>query len=83
MPGRALLSRLRSPSTVGDLIRLADAVPECEVIDLIPVLYEAVQKLALGDDRQLYLRHLIVLGTLVKRAIYEVCDVPKDLEEVI
>lgn len=83
MPDHTLLSQLNVPRTVGELIRLADAVPECEVIDQIPVVYDEVQKLAKGDDRQLYLRHLIVLGTLIKRAVYEVCDVAKDLSELV
>jgi hypothetical protein len=71
------------PTTLGDLVRLAQRVLEDDVIELMPVVFGKVQELAEGDDREAYLRHLIVLGVLVKRAIFEVCDVPKDADALI
>jgi hypothetical protein len=80
----ALVSaRLERPMTVGELARCANDIPEDEVIGLISELIRKSEGLAQGDDRQLYLRHLIVLGGLVNRAIFDVCDVPKDVGATI
>jgi len=79
-----LLSQLMQPLTVRELVRCADSVPAQEVADLIPEIADALNKLVEEDgNRAVYVRHLIVLGALVNRAIFEVCAVPKDADAVI
>ena len=46
-------------------------------------VFRKVEELAVGDDREAFMRHLAVLGALVNRAIFEVCGVPENLATVI
>jgi len=66
--------------TLGDLIALADAVPEDMVLSRV---HEFAEKAKGATDPVEILRNLIMLGVLANRAIFEVCDVPKDSKHVI
>lgn len=80
MPARLIPNALPLPSpvTIGDLIDLAENIPASEVIALLPVFFSKVEELSHGRDRAAFHRHLVVLGALLNRAIFEVCDLPKD-----
>jgi hypothetical protein len=80
MPARLIPNAppLPSPVTIGDLIDLADSVPAGQVVQLLPVFFRKVEELSRGNDRAEFHRHLIVLGALLNRAIFELCDLPKD-----
>jgi hypothetical protein len=80
MPARLIPNTppLPSPVTIGDLIDLADGVPEVQVIPLLAVFFAKVEASSRDPDRGEFLRHLVVLGALINRAMFEVCDVPKD-----
>lgn len=64
--------------TIDELIHCAICVPQEEVLPLIPKLAESLEKLTDMQDREFYLRHLIVLGALISRGVFEICDVPKN-----
>jgi len=72
------LPHLDSPMTVDELVGCAASVPQEAVLGLIPEIAGRLEKLADTQDRGAYVRHLIVLGALVSRGVYEICDVPKN-----
>jgi hypothetical protein len=80
MPARLIPNAPPLPSivTIGDLIDLADSVPAGEVISLMRRFFAKVEELASNRHNKELERHLIVLGTLVNRAIFEVYNLPKD-----
>jgi hypothetical protein len=80
MPARLIPNAppLPSPVTIGDLIDLANGVPESEVIPLVLAFFPKVEELSRGHDVAVFHRHLVVLGALLNRAIFEVYDLPKD-----
>jgi hypothetical protein len=80
MPARLIPNAppLPSPVTIGDLIDLADRIPASEVIALLPAFFSKVEELSRGNDRVAFHRHLVVLGALLNRTIFELCDLPKD-----
>jgi len=80
MPARLIPNAppLLSPITIGDLIDLANGVPASQVIPLLPAFFHKVEELSRGNDRAGFHRHLIVLGALLNRVIFELCDLPKD-----
>jgi hypothetical protein len=69
-----------SPTTIGELVDLADDVP-AELV--IPLLHEFAEKVRDAADPARRLRDLVVLGALVNRACFEVADLPKDRHHVI
>ena len=69
---------LPSPVTIGDLIDLANRVPAIQVIPLLLTFFPKVEELSRGPDVAGFHRHLVVLGALLNRAIFELCDLPKD-----
>jgi len=75
---KSVLPALDRPMTVGELVRCATSVPQEAVLGLIPEIVGRLEKLADTQDRGAYVRHLIVLGALVSRGVYEICDVPKN-----
>lgn len=80
MPARLIPNAppMPSPVTIGDLIDLANRVPASQVIPLLLTFFPKVDELSRGHDVAVFHRHLVVLGALLNRVIFELCDLPKD-----
>ncbi|HEY8872490.1 MAG TPA: hypothetical protein VIM52_05625 [Stellaceae bacterium] len=80
MPARLIPNAppLPSPVTIGDLIDLANHVPPSQVIPLLLAFFPRVEELSRSPDVAGFHRHLVVLGALLNRTIFELCDLPKD-----
>ena len=80
MPARLIPNAppLLSPVTIGDLIDLADGVAASQVIALLPAFFSKVEELSRGHDQIGFHRHLVVLGALLNRTIFELGNLPKD-----
>jgi hypothetical protein len=85
MPTRLIpnAAPLPSPTTIGDLIDLADGVSASQVIPLLPVFVAKIEELRRAQNQLELERHFIVLGALVNRAIFEVCALPKDRQAIL
>jgi hypothetical protein len=61
MPARLIPNAppLPSPVTIGDLIDLANGVPESEVIPLVLAFFPKVEELSRGHDVAVFHRHLV------------------------
>ena len=79
MPARLIPNAPPLPSsvTIGDLIDLADHVPASQVIPLLLAFFPRVEELSHSHDVAGFHRHLVVLGALLNRVIFELCDLPK------
>jgi hypothetical protein len=80
MPARLIPNAppLPSPVTIGDLIDLANYVPASQVIPLLLAFFPKVEELSRSQDVAGFHRPLVVLGALLNRAIFEICNLPKD-----
>lgn len=74
---------LGSPTRLGDLVRFVDSLPEDELQCHLPEICRKVEVLASDDDPAVYARHLVVLGALVNRVLFEVLDVAKDAGAIL
>lgn len=83
-----VLGRLPPTQTLGGLVDFADGVPRDLVLVLLPRYFSKLEELiqhdgAGGGDEAEVKRNLVVAGTLINRALFEVFDLPQDREFVI
>ncbi len=71
------------PKPIRDLMQVVADLPKERVEALIPELVEEIVKITKPEDNDLYLRHLVMLCAVVNRAVFEVCEVPKDASVII
>ncbi len=82
----ANIEELAQPPTdaeeIGKLIDFADRVPRDLVLSLVARYCEPVKQLIERDGAETppadLTRRLVVLGTLINRALFEVLDLPQD-----
>jgi hypothetical protein len=78
-----LIPAFALPLTLGRLIDFADTIPASRIMEMLPRLAQRVVELrCAGDEPDLH-RHLIVLGALANRALFEICDLPKDRDHIV
>jgi hypothetical protein len=67
------------PCTIGLLVDLADAVPpELVVEELDRLLRSMSDRLEGPENHKIVTRHLVMVGALVNRVLFEIRGLPKD-----
>jgi len=63
--------------TLGHLCDFAERIPQAQIMGRLPDHFRHIGALTAGDDEPALLRHMIVAGVLLVRAIRELHGVPK------